>query len=160
MRTPIFRKAQIAMAASLIGITGCENLSTTEAGLMAAAVAGGATGIALGTTGVPAGAAIPISIGTGLGAGVLAATATNLQVSRERRAYTENLGRSLVAKASSNGLSDIPRYILVDTITTSPKSGRAVMIYDTHTGRVATDRIYYTNQLPGPSGILSAAGLR
>jgi hypothetical protein len=156
----ISQKAWIVAVCGALVTSGCENLSTTEAGLIAAGIAGSATGIALGTTGVPAGAAIPISIGAAAGAGAIAAGASSMQVAKERRTYTENLGRALVEKARRNGAADIPRYILVDTITTSPKSGRAVLVFDTYQGRVSSDRVYYTSQPPGDGGLTPAGGLR
>lgn len=54
--------ATLAAAGSLV-TSGCENFSATEAGLLAAGLAGAATGIALGTTGVPASSSIPIALG-------------------------------------------------------------------------------------------------
>ena len=72
-------------AAGSLGVSGCENFSSTEAGLLAAGLAGAATGIALGTTGVPASSAVPIALGAAAGAGALAVAATNMQVGRDQR---------------------------------------------------------------------------
>jgi hypothetical protein len=135
---------------------GCENMSATENGLIAAGLVGAATGIALGTTGVPAGSTIPISIGAGVGAGAIAAGVANYQTSRERRIFTEQQGRDIVARARGRGRSNIPRYILVDTITTSPKPGRPVMVFDTQTGVVAGNRVYYSHQIPDRDGIIAS----
>jgi len=139
-------------AAGSLGVAGCENLSSTEAGLLAAGLAGAATGIALGTTGVPASSAVPISLGAAAGAGALAVGATKMQVSREQRMFTEQRGQTLVEQARQRGARNIPRYILVDTISTSPTSGRPVMIFDTASGKVATNRVYYVGMPAGPYG--------
>jgi len=139
-------------AAGSLGVAGCENLSSTEAGLLAAGLAGAATGIALGTTGVPASSAVPISLGAAAGAGALAVGATKMQVSREQRMFTEQRGQTLVEQARQRGARNIPRYILVDTIATSPTAGRPVMIFDTASGKVASNRIYYVGAPAGPYG--------
>ncbi len=151
--TPLKKTAYAALYLSVLFQAGCENLSATENGLLAAGLAGAATGIAMGTTGVPAGSTIPIAIGAAAGAGALAAGASNYQTSRERRGFTEQQGQALVMEARSKGYKSIPRYILVDTVTTAPKQGRAVMIFDTVEGRVSSDRVYYTTTVPGPYGL-------
>jgi hypothetical protein len=156
MKTSISRTLAGATCAGMLLHTGCENLSSTENGLIAAGLVGAATGIALGTTGVPAGSAIPISLGAAAGAGALAASVSNYQTSRERRIFTEQQGRDIVAAARARGRQDVPRYILVDTLTTSPKLGRPVMVFDTLTGTVASNRIYYTQQPPGRDGITAS----
>lgn len=146
----------LAVAGSLAG-TGCENLSSTEAGLIAAGLAGAATGIALGTTGVPASSAVPISLGAAAGAGALAVAATNMQVGRDQRLLAEQRGQTLVEEARNRGAKNIPRYILVDTVSTRPTGGgRPVMIFDTATGKVASNRLYYVALPVGPYGYTEA----
>ena len=116
-------------AAGSLGTAGCENFSATEAGLIAAGLAGAATGIALGTTGVPASSAVPIALGAAAGAGALAVAATNMQVGRDQRLVAEQRGQMLVDQARQRGAQNIPRYILVDTISARPTGGgRPVMI--------------------------------
>ena len=143
-------------AAGSLGVAGCENLNTTEAGLLAAGLAGAATGIALGTTGVPASSAVPISLGAAAGAGALGYGVSKMQVNRDQRMFAEMRGQELVAQAYQRGATNIPRYILVDTIAEKPSGGRPVMIFDTATGRVASNRLYYVNMAPGPYGYLAA----
>lgn len=140
-------------AAAALGTAGCENFSATEAGLLAAGLAGAATGIALGTTGVPASSAVPISLGAAAGAGALAVAATNMSVGRDQRLFAEQRGQMLVAQARERGMNDIPRYILVDTVSAQPTGGgRPVMIFDTASGRVASNRLYYVGAPAGPYG--------
>lgn len=152
----ISRLGTCTLAAGALAVSGCENLSTTEAGLIAAGLAGAATGIALGTTGVPAGSAVPISLGAAAGAGALAVAATNMQVSRDQRMFTEQRGQTLVEQARQRGAQNIPRYILVDTIAKSPTAGRPVMLFDTATGKVASNRVYYVGMPAGPYGFNDA----
>ncbi len=140
-----------AAAAGALGTAGCENMTATEAALLAAGLAGSATGIALGTTGVPVGSALPIALGATAGAGALGYGITKMQVNRDQRLYAEQRGQTLVAQARQRG-TNIPRYILVDTFAESPRGGRPVMMFDTATGRVASNRLYHVNAVPGASG--------
>ena len=141
------------VAAGSLGAAGCENLNSTEAGLIAAGLAGAATGIALGTTGVPASSAVPIALGAAAGAGALAVAATNMQVGRDQRLVAEQRGQMLVDQARQRGAQNIPRYILVDTISARPTGGgRLVMIFDTASGKVASNRLYYVGMPVGPYG--------
>lgn len=143
--------------AGALGTAGCENLSSTEAGLLAAGLAGAATGIALGTTGVPASSAVPIALGAAAGAGALAVAATNMQVGRDQRLMAEQRGQMLVEQARQRGAKNIPRYILVDTISARPTGGgRPVMIFDTASGKVASNRLYYVGLPVGPYGYTDA----
>lgn len=160
MNHPV-RLATALAAAGALSTAGCENLSSTEAGLLAAGLAGAATGIALGTTGVPASSAVPISLGAAAGAGALAVAATNMQVGRDQRLLAEQRGQTLVEDARRRGAKNIPRYILVDTISARPTNGgRPVMIFDTATGQVASNRLYYVGLPVGPYGYTEApAGL-
>lgn len=153
----IARLCTTAAAVGSLGISGCENLSSTEAGLLAAGLAGAATGIALGTTGVPASSAVPISLGAAAGAGALAVAATNMQVGRDQRLLAEQRGQTLVEQARKRGAKNIPRYILVDTVSARPpQGGRPVMIFDTATGKVASNRLYYVGLPVGPYGYTEA----
>lgn len=150
---PGCRKLAALAAAAAMGTAGCENFSATEAGLLAAGLAGAATGIALGTTGVPASSAVPISLGAAAGAGALAVAATNMSVGRDQRMFAEQRGQMLVAQARERGMTDIPRYILVDTVSARPTGGgRPIMIFDTASGRVASNRLYYVGAPAGPYG--------
>ena len=144
-------------AAGSLGVSGCDNFSSTEAGLLAAGLAGAATGIALGTTGVPASSAVPIALGAAAGAGALAVAATNMQVGRDQRMLAEQRGQMLVAQAQQRVAQNIPRYILVDTISARPTGGgRPVMIFDTASGKVASNRLYYVGMPVGPYGYTEA----
>lgn len=151
------RLCTTAVAAGSLGLAGCENLNSTEAGLLAAGLAGAATGIALGTTGVPASSAVPIALGAAAGAGALGVAATNMQVGRDQRLIAEQRGQSLVEQARARGARNIPRYILVDTVSARPTGGgRPVMIFDTASGRVASNRLYYVGMPVGPYGYTEA----
>jgi hypothetical protein len=143
-------------AAVTLGTTGCENMTAGENALIAAGLAGAATGIALGTTGVPVSSTLPIALGAAAGAGALGYGVSKMQVNRDQRTFAEQRGQTLVSQAYQRGARDIPRYILVDTIAEKPTSGRPVMIFDTATGRVASNRIYYVSAPPGPYGFVEA----
>ena len=144
-------------AAGSLGTSGCENFSATEAGLLAAGLAGAATGIALGTTGVPSSSSVPIALGAAAGAGALAVAATNMSVGRDQRLMAEQRGQMLVEQARQRGAQNIPRYILVDTISANPTGGgRPVMIFDTASGKVASNRLYYVGMPVGPYGYTDA----
>ena len=151
-------------ARSLVAITavaalttsGCENMTAGENALIAAGLAGAATGIALGTTGVPVGTTLPVALGAAAGAGALGYGVSKMQVNRDQRRFAEQRGQSIVEEAQQRGARNIPRYILVDTIAEKPKGGRPVMVYDTASGRVASNRIYYVNVPAGPYGYTEA----
>jgi hypothetical protein len=151
-----FRLLATAAAAGSLAATGCENMTAGENALIAAGLAGAATGIALGTTGVPASSAVPIALGAAAGAGALGYGISKMQVNKDQRTFAEMRGQDLVARAQQRGANDIPRYILVDTIAEKPSGGRPVMIFDTATGRVASNRLYYVNMPPGPYGFVAA----
>jgi hypothetical protein len=131
----------VAVAGS-IGTAGCENFSA---------------GIALGTTGVPSSSSVPIALGAAAGAGALAVAATNMSVGRDQRLMAEQRGQMLVDQARQRGAQNIPRYILVDTISANPTGGgRPVMIFDTASGKVASNRLYYVGMPVGPYGFTDA----
>lgn len=146
-----------ALVAVAAASTGCENMTAGENALLAAGLAGAATGIALGTTGVPVGTTLPVALGAAAGAGALGYGVSKMQVNRDQRMFAEQRGQAMVQQAYQRGVTNIPRYILVDTIAEKPSGGRPVMVYDTATGRVASNRIYYVNVPPGPDGFTEAA---
>jgi hypothetical protein len=131
-------------------------MTAGENALIAAGLAGAATGIALGTTGVPVGTTLPVALGAAAGAGALGYGVSKMQVNRDQRLFAEQRGQSMVQEAYQRGATNVPRYILVDTIAEKPSGGRPVMVYDTATGRVSSNRIYYVNVPPGPYGYIEA----
>jgi hypothetical protein len=158
MKKP-FRILTTAAALGALGTAGCENMTAGENALIAAGLAGAATGIALGTTGVPASSAVPISLGAAAGAGALGYGVSKMRVNRDQRMFAEARGQDMVATARQRGVRDIPRYILVDTVAESPRAAgqRPVMIFDTASGQVASNRLYYVSAPPGPYGWVPAA---
>ena len=139
---PALRYCTALAAAGSLATSGCENFSATEAGLLAAGLAGATTGIALGAA---------------AGAGALAVAATNMQVGRDQRMLAEQRGQMLVEQARQRGAQNIPRYVLVDTISARPTGGgRPVMIFDTASGKVASNRLYYVGMPVGPYGYTEA----
>jgi hypothetical protein len=155
MHKPIRLLTTVA-ALGALGSAGCENMTAGENALIAAGLAGAATGIALGTTGVPASSTIPIALGAAAGAGALGYGVSKMRVNRDQRMFAESRGQDMVAQARQRGATDIPRYILVDTIAERPTGARPVMMFDTATGKVASNRLYYVSQAPGPYGWLAA----
>ena len=151
-----FRPLAAAVSVVALASSGCENMTAGENALIAAGLAGAATGIALGTTGVPVGSTLPIALGAAAGAGALGYGVSKMQVNRDQRMFAEQRGQAMVQEAYQRGATNIPRYILVDTIAEKPSGGRPVMVYDTATGRVASRRIYYVNVPPGPYGYVEA----
>lgn len=151
-----FRILAAGVTAAALGTAGCENMTAGENALIAAGLAGAATGIALGTTGVPVGSTLPIALGAAAGAGALGYGVSKMQVNRDQRSFAEQRGQMLVQQAYQRGARNIPRYILVDTIAEKPTTGRPVMIFDTASGRVASNRLYYVSAPPGPYGFVEA----
>ncbi|MFM8657544.1 MAG: hypothetical protein ACKOD5_10510 [Chthoniobacterales bacterium] len=151
-----FRPLAAAVSVAALATSGCENMTAGENALIAAGIAGAATGIALGTTGVPVGTTLPVALGAAAGAGALGYGVSKMQVNRDQRMFAEQRGLAMVQEAYQRGATNVPRYILVDTIAEKPSGGRPVMVYDTATGRVASRRIYYVNVQPGPYGYVEA----
>lgn len=151
-----FRPLAAAVSVAALANSGCENMTAGENALIAAGIAGAATGIALGTTGVPVGTTLPVALGAAAGAGALGYGVSKMQVNRDQRMFAEQRGQAMVQEAYQRGATNVPRYILVDTIAEKPSGGRPVMVYDTATGRVASRRIYYVNVQPGPYGYVEA----
>ncbi len=140
-----------------LGTSGCSNLSAGENAAILGGLAGAATGIALGTTGVPASSAVPIALGAAAGGAALGYGISKMQSNRDQRTFAEQRGATLVQRAQRQGNVEIPRYILVDTIAERPSSNpnsRPVMIYDTTTGRVSSNRVYFVNEAPGSGGFI------
>lgn len=151
-----FRLLVITVVAGSLMTSGCENMTAGENALIAAGLAGAATGIALGTTGVPVGTTLPVALGAAAGAGALGYGVSKWQVNRDQRRYAEQRGQTLVMDAQQRG-ARIPRYILVDTFAEKPATGgRPVMVFDTATGRVASNRLYYVNAAANRYGYLEA----
>ncbi|MFM8717969.1 MAG: hypothetical protein ACKOFH_00295 [Chthoniobacterales bacterium] len=151
-----FRPLAAAVSVAALATSGCENMTAGENALIAAGIAGAATGIALETTGVPVGTTLPVALGAAAGAGALGYGVSKMQVNRDQRMFAEQRGQAMVQEAYQRGATNVPRYILVDTIAEKPSGGRPVMVYDTATGRVASRRIYYVNVQPGPYGYVEA----
>ncbi|MFM8789367.1 MAG: hypothetical protein ACKOEI_05860 [Chthoniobacterales bacterium] len=151
-----FRPLAAAVSVAALATSGCENMTAGENALIAAGIAGAATGIALGTPGVPVGTTLPVALGAAAGAGALGYGVSKTQVNRDQRMFAEQRGQAMVQEAYQRGATNVPRYILVDTIAEKPSGGRPVMVYDTATGRVASRRIYYVNVQPGPYGYVEA----
>ena len=149
------RHLAVAASVATLAVSGCENMTAGENALIAAGLAGAATGIALGTTGVPVGTTLPVALGAAAGAGALGYGVSKMQVNRDQRRFAEQRGQTLVYEAQRRG-AHVPRYILVDTIAEKPSGGRPVMVYDTATGRVVSNRVYFVNAAPGPHGYLEA----
>lgn len=151
------KKFRILVTVATVGTlvtSGCENMTAGENALMAGGLAGAATGIALGTTGVPVGTTLPVALGAAAAAGALGYGVSKMQVNRSQRMYAEQRGQTIVADAQRRGVN-VPRYILVDTIAEKPSTrGRPVMMFDTATGRVASNRLFYVNASPGSRGYI------
>lgn len=131
-------------------------MTAGENALLAGGLAGAATGIALGTTGVPVGTTLPVALGAAAAAGALGYGVSKWQVNRNQRVYAEQRGQTVVMEAQQRG-AHIPRYILVDTFAEKPSTkGRPVMMFDTATGRVASNRLYYVNATPNRYGYMEA----
>ena len=105
---------------------------------------------------MPVGTTLPVALGAAAGAGALGYGISKMQVNKYQRTFAEMRGQDLVMRAQQRCATDIPRYILVDTIAEKPSGGRPVMIFDTATGRVASNRIYYVNMPAGPYGYVAA----
>jgi len=141
---------------------GCSNLTPGENAAVFGGVAGAATGIALGASGVSSAITVPTAIGAGaLAAGAAyfyakyQATETQKRVAEQRaRLYFAQQQKEAARQKAQQAKvaakkAPTPRYVAVAT----PKDDRfkgqdAVMIFDTQTQRLASDQVYDMKETP------------
>lgn len=149
------------LVASLVA-SGCENMNPGENAAVFGGLAGAATGIALGASGVDSAIAIPASAGAAVVAGGAAYIISKQQATARQRQIALANAQAAMAKmeakqkkAASSGSSKPkakrPQFIAVDTVAAaeSPKGSRQVMVYDTRSEQIVGNNVYNVGKTPG-----------
>lgn len=146
----------IALSVALFS-SACENLSPGENAAVFGGLAGAATAIPLGVSGVNPGITIPVSIGAAVAAGAIAYVIAKEQASERQRKIAEQRARLYLAQqaqkekhaaktASPSTASAKPkktRYIAVKTVKEDTSKGSdQVMIFDTQSNQIVGNNVY------------------
>ena len=115
--------------------------------MIAAGVAGTATGVALGTTGNGAGLTIPVALGAAALAGAGTYVYAKHRATIDQRRIAEARARLYYAQLDQVQQQRSQRYLAVNAPNTSKTQGQDVMLYDTRTRRVAND-VYDLKTVP------------
>ena len=148
-KLPLTAAATIAALAA----AGCSNLTPGENAGVFGVVAGAATGIALGASGVPGYVTVPVAIGAGALAGTAAYVVAKYQASEEQKriaqARAELYYKQLDAEQKAAMQKKKVRYIAVDTQKDDKIKGqKAVMVFDTKNQEIVGNEVYDVKTSP------------
>lgn len=146
------RVTGFALVAS-VAATGCSNLTPGENAGVFGTVAGAATGIALGASGVPSYITVPVAVGAGALTGVAAYVIAKHQADQEQRKIAEARARTYYAKLDAEQKEAMKkqkvRYIAVDTEKRENYEGeKAVMVFDTQSQELVGNNVYDVKEAP------------
>lgn len=141
------------VAVAALATAGCSNLTPGENAGVFGTVAGAATGIALGASGVPSYITVPVAIGAGALVGTAAYVIAKHQASEEQKkiaqARAELYYRKLDAEQKETLQKKKVRYIAVDTHKDDKIQGqKAVMIFDTKSQQIVGNDVYDVKESP------------
>lgn len=158
MRVNLLKTSSLVLSVAIFS-SACENLSPGENAAVFGGLAGAATAIPLGVTGVNPGITIPVSIGAAVAAGTIAYIVAKEQASARQRKIAEQRARLYLAQqaekqqraarqTSSSGskVAAKPkksRYIAVKTVKEETSKGSdQVMIFDTQSNQIVGNNVY------------------
>jgi len=155
MRANLLQISSIILSAAIF-TSACENLSPGENAAVFGGLAGAATAIPLGVTGVNPGITIPVSIGAAVAAGAIAYVIAKEQASERQRKIAEQRARLYLAQQAqqqkraaqhaSTTAAAKPRksrYIAVKTVKEETSKGTdQVMIFDTQSNQIVGNNVY------------------
>lgn len=141
-----------ALVAAMV-TAGCSNLTPGENAGVFGGVAGAATGIALGASGVPGYITAPVAIGAGVVAGTTAYIVSKYQASENEKriaqARAELYYRQLDEEQKQAMQKQKVRYIAVDTKPERKIEGeKAVMVFDTKSQQIVGNTVYDVKDTP------------
>lgn len=141
------------MLASALGFSGCSNLTPGENAWVFGGLAGAATGIALGASGVPSYVTIPVAIGAGALVASTAYIIAKHQASLEQQKIAEQRARLYYAELDAEQKAEMKkkkvRYIAVDTRKDDRIEGeKAVMVFDTQNQQIVGNNVYDVKESP------------
>jgi hypothetical protein len=166
------RSLSCAVSASLlIAVSGCSNLSPGENAAIFGGLAGAATGIPLGASGVNPAVTIPVAAGSAVVVGAAAYVISKHQADREQRRIAEERARAYVARMEAEQKAaeaaaqsraartasaprrtapqPVPQYIAVETTPSPEAQGKSsVMVYDTQRRSLVGNDVYDLKKAP------------
>lgn len=155
----------VAVTASVVA-AGCQNMTPGENAAVFGGLAGAATGIALGASGVDSAISIPVTAGAAVLAGAAAYVVSKQQATAHQRQIALANAQAAVAKmeakekkqasrATGQPKTKRPRFIAVDTVAASesPKGTRQVMVYDTRSEQIVGSNVYNVGKTPGVGSV-------
>ena len=142
-----------AVAAAALFTSGCSNLTPGENAGVFGTMAGAATGIALGASGVPSYVTVPVAIGAGALAGTAAYVIAKHQATEQQRRIAQANAELYYAKLDAEQKAAMKkkkvRYIAVDTKKDNKIKGqKAVMVFDTKSQEIVGNDVYDVKTSP------------
>jgi len=145
----------VPVAASLV-LSGCSNLTPGENAAVAGVATGLAVGLPLALTGVNPAVTIPVTAGAALAAGGGAYLISRNQATKRQRQVAEDRAREYVARTGEYSKKST-RYIAVRTEDFRTQGKAQVMIYDINSGSIVSDTVYDMRSVP-PVGEMGEFG--
>ncbi len=147
MKISAIRFCSLPLVAS-VALSGCSNLSPGENAALAGAATGLAVGLPLALSGVNPGVSIPVTAGAAALAGGGAYLISKKQASARQKRVAEERAREYAARTGEFSRRST-RYVAVRTENDGRGTGKAqVMVYDIHTGQIVSDTVYDMNSVP------------
>ena len=154
MRVHLLKTSSVILSVAVFA-TACENLTPGENAAVFGGLAGAATAIPLGVSGVNPAVTIPVSIGAAVAAGAIAYVIAKEQASERQRKIAEQRARLYLAQQAqrekraaqaSSSTAAKPkktRYIAVKTVKEQNSKGSdQVMIFDTQSNEIVGNNVY------------------
>lgn len=143
----------VVVTVAALTSAGCSNLTPGENAGVFGTMAGAATGIALGASGVPSYVTVPVAVGAGALVGTAAYVIAKHQASEEQKrvalARAELYYRQLDAEQKTALQQRKVRYIAVDTKKDDKIEGeKAVMVFDTKSQQIVGNDVYDVKDSP------------
>jgi hypothetical protein len=145
-RSILARAAVVPLAASF-ALTGCSNLTPGENAAIAGAATGLAVGLPLALTGVNPAVTIPVTAGAAVLAGGGTYLLAKKQATTRQRQVAEDRARDYVARTGEFSKRST-RFIAVRTEDARGQGKAQVMIYDINAGRIVNDTVYDLRSVP------------
>jgi hypothetical protein len=144
--TKFVRVAMVPVAASFV-LSGCSNLTPGENAAIAGAATGLAVGLPLALSGVNPAVTIPVTAGAAVLAGGGTYLIAKKQASARQRQVAEDRAREYVVRTGEFSKRST-RYIAVRTEDARAQGKAQVMIYDINVGRIVSDTVYDMRSVP------------
>lgn len=152
MKNPTLLAPTVLVVAALT-FSGCSNLTPGENAGVFGGLAGAATGVALGASGVPSYVTAPVAIGAGAVAATAAYVIAKHQATVEQEKIAEQRAKLYYAQLDAEQKAEMKkkkvRYIAVDTQKDKRITGeKAVMVFDTQNQQLVGNNVYDVKESP------------